>query len=34
MNPVLSAIRSDRVIEQATVIYDGSMNTETFEGYI
>lgn len=31
---LLSAIRSDRVIEQATVIYDGSMNTATFEGYV
>lgn len=31
---LLSAIRMDRVIEPATVIYDGPMNTATFEGYI
>lgn len=31
---LLSAIRADRVIEQATVIYDGPMNAQTFEGYV
>ncbi len=31
---LLSAIRMDRVIESATVIYDGPMNAVTFEGYI
>jgi len=30
---LLSAIRLDGVIEQATVIVDGPMNTDTFEAY-
>ena len=31
---LLSAIRLDGILEQATVIYDGAMNRPTFEGYV